>query len=334
MGKSKKKKGPGNDLTVFPTVAAQPQPQQHQQQQLPKVPARAATSSSTPGRGEVGSPFSQPLTAKVHHRATATSANHGSNQHLPTITRGPQGLRQMHQHHGSSPLQRTPANQAAFAKIEFLSQIATWAASNKIPSLGAFYGERLASACQTAGIPSPVVNSQCERCESVLLPGVNFSVRSRSKKRKNKMSSKGNAGEATATVNSFNTVVHRCNYCKYENQKVRTLKDDVKTKLAEEAARAQMKDLANSRPSGTAEPTTPVHRQAQALLKASAEGSVATPVTPVASKPVALSPASVLQVDMSASSGTKKRKRKGWTGLKAMSTSLHNRESPNPERRG
>lgn len=155
MGKSKRKKASGNDVIALQPVASQRQ----QQQQLPKAPARAEIPTSTPGRGEADSPRPQQLAGKSRHGATGNSA---STHHLPTITRGPEALRQM-RHHNNSPVQQTPANQAAVARIEHLSQIAKWAATEKIPSLGAFYGERLASACQSAGIPSPLLNSQCER---------------------------------------------------------------------------------------------------------------------------------------------------------------------------
>lgn len=117
-------------------------------------------------------------------------------------------------------------------------------------------------------------------------------------------------------MSSVQTVVHRCHYCKYGNRKAGARRDDVKTKLTEAAARAQLKDAASSSsslPLATVDPLTPVGSQTAAVL----------------------TPASAVRVDQNVdNSSNKKRKRKGWTGLKAMSTSLQSRELPTPERLG
>ncbi|KAJ1416120.1 RNAse P, Rpr2/Rpp21 subunit [Sesbania bispinosa] len=76
-------------------------------------------------------------------------------------------------------IQTKPAsNIKSILRIEHLKKLAVWATNDApIPSLGAFYGQHLATLAEAAGVPPDPSLITCQRCETVLHPGFNSTVR-------------------------------------------------------------------------------------------------------------------------------------------------------------
>ncbi|XP_050226212.1 uncharacterized protein LOC126676127 isoform X2 [Mercurialis annua] len=96
-------------------------------------------------------------------------------------------------------------------RLEHLKNIAAWASrEHSIPSpLTATYGRQYAAAAEALGIPPDTSLIQCERCETVLEPGFNCTIRiektrAKSRSRRKKPSCKNN-------------VVYKCHFCSHRN---------------------------------------------------------------------------------------------------------------------
>ncbi|XP_031278702.1 uncharacterized protein LOC116137156 isoform X2 [Pistacia vera] len=99
-------------------------------------------------------------------------------------------------------------------KLDHLQNLATWAGGEaSVPSLAAFFGHHLAAANESMGLqPDPSLFS-CQRCETILQPGFNCTVRiekthvkARSKRKKSRISTQ-------------NSVVYKCQFCLHRNLK-------------------------------------------------------------------------------------------------------------------
>ncbi|KAH6761532.1 hypothetical protein C2S52_018965 [Perilla frutescens var. hirtella] len=103
-------------------------------------------------------------------------------------------------------------NAKSMCKIDHLKNLALWAAAEaSVPSLGAFFGERLAATSEALGLRADPSLFVCERCESILLPGNNCTVRIE----KNK--SKGRRRRNKSNTKAQNYVVYRCHSCSHQN---------------------------------------------------------------------------------------------------------------------
>nr|AFK42135.1 unknown [Medicago truncatula] len=113
-------------------------------------------------------------------------------------------------------------NTKSHLRIDHLKNLALWATTDpNIPSLSAFYGRQLAAVSEASGVaPDPSLIT-CQRCETVLHPGFNSTVRiekNRSKRRRNKK---------FGSI-SQNNVVYNCHFCSHRNLKRGTAKGHVK----------------------------------------------------------------------------------------------------------
>lgn len=175
-----------------------------------------------------------------------------------------------------------------------------------------------------------------DRCESILHVGDNCSVRV-TKAPKKWRKSKVKGGDAGVK----NALVYNCHFCKFGNKKPGTAKGHVKTKFSQLHALKQMKKLWSGENAALTKQTkslgtsnVPAATRSTALTKAL--GSNKTPATglPVgnvarisaiaspmvaAQTPLASSSASV-NATAQATGGGKRRKRKGWSTLKDMTT--------------
>ncbi|XP_026447503.1 uncharacterized protein LOC113348030 [Papaver somniferum] len=110
-------------------------------------------------------------------------------------------------------------------KAKHLEKLALWDGSDaSIPSLGALFGQRLASWFESMGTPIDFSLFFCQRCESILQPGSNCTVRivkNGTKKRKKKQ-------RKNASVRPQNKVVYTCNFCSHRNLKRGTSKIHMK----------------------------------------------------------------------------------------------------------
>ncbi|XP_057449980.1 uncharacterized protein LOC130741179 isoform X2 [Lotus japonicus] len=120
-------------------------------------------------------------------------------------------------------IQTKPAsNIKSNLRVDHLKKLAVWATNDTpILSLGAFYGQHLATVAEAAGVPPDSSLTTCQRCETVLHPGFNSTVRiekSRSKVRHRHKS--GNISQ--------NNIVYTCNFCLHKNLKKGTPKGHLK----------------------------------------------------------------------------------------------------------
>ncbi|KAG0462935.1 hypothetical protein HPP92_021411 [Vanilla planifolia] len=108
-------------------------------------------------------------------------------------------------------------------KMKHLQKLATWAGGDGgIAPLGALFGYHLAANAESSGIPIDQSCFQCQRCESILQPGFNCTIRIQKNKHKRKRGKK-------ASVTSFqNSVDYKCNFCSHHNMIKGTQKDHLK----------------------------------------------------------------------------------------------------------
>ncbi|CAA3026998.1 uncharacterized protein LOC111375117 [Olea europaea var. sylvestris] len=103
-------------------------------------------------------------------------------------------------------------NAQSMLKLDYMKDIAIWASVEaKIPPLGALYGRQLAASYEALGIPPDPSLFFCERCESILKPGENCTVRieknkAKTRHRRNKMK-----------ISTQNNVVYTCHFCSHRN---------------------------------------------------------------------------------------------------------------------
>ncbi|KAL1551912.1 hypothetical protein AAHA92_12780 [Salvia divinorum] len=115
-------------------------------------------------------------------------------------------------------------NAKTMCKIDHLKNLALWAAAEaSVPSLGAFFGERLSATNEALGLRADPSIFVCERCESILQPGNNCSVRI---EKNNKLKGKHRGKRSQATVQ--NNIVYRCHFCSHQNMMRGTPKGYVK----------------------------------------------------------------------------------------------------------
>ncbi|KAI4974067.1 hypothetical protein ZWY2020_042151 [Hordeum vulgare] len=85
-----------------------------------------------------------------------------------------------------------------------------WASGEAgVGSIGALLGRRFAMNAEAAGVPIGASTFLCQRCESILQPGFNCTIRIKNNKKKAKRRKKSNPGQ--------NNVVYACHFCGDEN---------------------------------------------------------------------------------------------------------------------
>uniref|UniRef100_A0A2P2Q330 Uncharacterized protein n=1 Tax=Rhizophora mucronata TaxID=61149 RepID=A0A2P2Q330_RHIMU len=115
-------------------------------------------------------------------------------------------------------------NSKSFLKLEHLQKLAVWAGREaSIPSLAAFFGRQFAAAGEALGVPPDPSLFLCQRCETILWPGFNCTIRiekTRGVKRRRK--------HKRPNVLMQNSVVYKCHFCSYQNRKRGTPKGYMK----------------------------------------------------------------------------------------------------------
>ncbi|KAL6280390.1 hypothetical protein ACE6H2_017271 [Prunus campanulata] len=105
-------------------------------------------------------------------------------------------------------------NAKSALKLEHLQRLAVWAGGEaSVPSLGAFFAHTLASAQEALGVPPDPSLFTCQRCETILQPGLNCTVRIEKNRSKKRRKSK------KPTSFSQNNVVYTCHFCSHRNLK-------------------------------------------------------------------------------------------------------------------
>ncbi|KAJ7952308.1 RNAse P, Rpr2/Rpp21 subunit [Quillaja saponaria] len=105
-------------------------------------------------------------------------------------------------------------NTKSMLKFDHLQKLAVWSSAEaSITSLAAFFGNRLASVGEAMGIPPSPSLFPCQRCETVLQPGHNCTIRiepNRAKARNKRKKS---------LKLTQNNMVYKCHFCSHLNLK-------------------------------------------------------------------------------------------------------------------
>ncbi|XP_027092305.1 uncharacterized protein [Coffea arabica] len=268
---------------------------------------------------------------KKKNSSTAAAAAISSQPHLQ---QAPSGTMREE----SSGKKQSSVNPKSMLKLDHLKNLAIWAtAEASVCSLGAFFGHRLAATAEALGVPPDPSLFSCQRCESILQPGYNCTVRIEKIKPNPKRRRK------KRSLSIENSVVYSCHFCSHRNLKRGTPK-------------GYMKELCPSKPkvSSKSDPTKSSHPKfakakvitaskndpmskvdgiaSQKIInKDPANDSSTTPSAKVetlldtrkrkrtrsGSKKIVESESSSVPVDAKkASIPSSKRKRKSWTSLK------------------
>ncbi|CAL4956335.1 unnamed protein product [Urochloa decumbens] len=105
---------------------------------------------------------------------------------------------------------KTRVDEASLLRVKHLQRIAAWAGAEAgVGSVGALLGRRLAASAEAVGVPLGTATFLCQRCETVLKPGFNCTVRIRNKRNKAKQRKKSNCCQ--------NSVSYACHFCGDQN---------------------------------------------------------------------------------------------------------------------
>lgn len=227
-------------------------------------------------------------------------------------------------------------------KMQHLQRLAVWAAGEGgIPPIGALLGVHLASMGEVSGIP-PLDSSffTCERCETILQPGINCSVRVLNHPQK--------ARHKPRAFSKFvNVVVYSCNFCSHKNMKPGTHKEYLKKKTLEMPTVAMQKkspkkiffkqternydksSISGSTPSLGNSPGTLMLTNLTSTTKKRKQKDLSTPKGLVSSnqRPPSSGNSPSTSISANLPSTAKKRKRKGLSTLKELASS-NQRPSP------
>ncbi|XP_057511729.1 uncharacterized protein LOC130793872 [Actinidia eriantha] len=253
----------------------------------------------------------------------------GSNKKTPNPSSGSQ--RSISLREESSGKRQTSVNVKSMLKLEHAQNLAVWAASEaSIPSLGAFFGHRLAALGEALGSSPDPTLFPCQRCESILQPGYNCTIRIE----KNTATAKHR--RRRPNISTKNKVVYKCHFCSHRNLKRGTPRGHMKElcppkakpPLKSEPSRSTVLKPVNSEDGATGNievkmtdeityPTTPSVTTGTTLLEANRRKRNRS-----GSKKVVESESNSATIDAETSVSTSnKRKRKSWTSLKEIAES-------------
>ncbi|KAF3323584.1 RNAse P Rpr2/Rpp21/SNM1 subunit domain-containing protein [Carex littledalei] len=189
---------------------------------------------------------------------------------------------------------RKHADVASILKLQHLTRVATWASgAGQIPPLGSILGQRTADTAEASGLLLDPSSFLCQKCETILCPGVNCTIRIKKNTRKSRQSQ--------------NNVVYTCCFCLHENLKRGTPKGTVKNLLASTPRKSidatpKIGSRCTLEEATTNSPETPMPK----MLTTSDHNRSNNKRNDFSS----------LSASNEVGSGSKKRQRKGWTSLK------------------
>lgn len=117
-------------------------------------------------------------------------------------------------------------DKSSILRMQHLQRLAVWAGGEaRIPPLGAFLGSRLTTKAEASAIPLDHSIFLCQRCETVLQPGFNCTIR---------IEKSGNKGRwhKKACIPCKNSVVYTCHFCSHRNLKWGTAEGHLKSLIA------------------------------------------------------------------------------------------------------
>ncbi|KAM7523711.1 hypothetical protein LguiA_013613 [Lonicera macranthoides] len=134
----------------------------------------------------------------------------GSKKKSPNVFCGSQASISLREE--STGKKQTNVNAKTMLKVEHVKNLSVWASGEaSIPSLGAFFGHRLAASTEALGIPPDPSLFTCQRCECVLQPGYNCTIRIEKNRAKLRRRRK------KPSLSSQNNVVYNCHFCSHRN---------------------------------------------------------------------------------------------------------------------
>ncbi|GMY38292.1 hypothetical protein FCV25MIE_33536 [Fagus crenata] len=247
-------------------------------------------------------------------------------------------------------------NSKSMLKLDHLQNLATWATGDPaIPSLAAFFGHRLASETESTGAPPHPLFS-CQRCETILQPGFNCTIRIEKNKAKASRRRKKTYGL------SQNNVVYKCHFCSHRNLKRGTPKGHMKeicpskakTSLKSEPAKSRLQKCTSLEVIRGKDDTYKTNEIASPPLarEIPTTDSHVTPLVPTTDSPVTPLGITLLEakrrkrnrsvskksagpendftpIDVEKTVNSNKRRRKSWTGLKEIAESTEYDSSRN-----
>ncbi|XP_023752779.1 uncharacterized protein LOC111901133 [Lactuca sativa] len=105
-------------------------------------------------------------------------------------------------------------NAKSSLKLQHIKNLAMWATHDaSIPSLGAFFSHHFAASSEALATPVDPSLFICQRCETILHPGYNCTIRI--EKNKQKARHKGKK----ASHYPQNNIVYTCHFCMHKNMK-------------------------------------------------------------------------------------------------------------------
>ncbi|KAL3812420.1 hypothetical protein ACJIZ3_013688 [Penstemon smallii] len=216
-------------------------------------------------------------------------------------------------------------------KVDHLQNLALWAVEEaSIPSLGSFFGQRLAATTEALGVRTDPSLFLCQRCESILQPGQNCTVRIEKNKPKQRHKRK------KSNISAQNSLVYSCHYCSHRNLMRGTPKGYVKEicppkakslpvklnlaakSVVEKHTIAEVSTIALKHNPETSLPETPLPKNGLTLLdskRRKRNRSIAKKV------PDPESTSTAVDAEKNTIGASSKRRRKSWTSLKEIAQS-------------
>ncbi|XP_074584025.1 uncharacterized protein LOC141840043 [Curcuma longa] len=126
-------------------------------------------------------------------------------------------------------------------KTQHLQRLAAWASQEaRIGPLAALLGQKLASEAEASSIPLDSSVFLCERCETMLQPGTNCTIRIV------KVAAKKRRRTEKSRQPCQNKVTYTCHFCSHQNQTWGTAKGQVHTLLASQQVQTPKPNSRNS----------------------------------------------------------------------------------------
>lgn len=105
-------------------------------------------------------------------------------------------------------------NAKSSLKLQHIKNLAMWATHDAgIPSLGAFFGHHFAASSEALATPIDPSLFTCQRCESILHPGYNCTIRIEKNNKNTRHKGK------KASHYPKNNIVYTCHFCLHKNTK-------------------------------------------------------------------------------------------------------------------
>ncbi|XP_042409652.1 uncharacterized protein LOC121998697 isoform X1 [Zingiber officinale] len=135
----------------------------------------------------------------------------------------------------------TQVDMSCILKTQHLQRLAAWASQEaRISPLAALLGQKLASEAEASSIPLDSSIFLCERCETVLQPGTNCTIRIV------KVANKKRRRTEKSRRPCQNKVTYTCHFCSHQNQTWGTAKGQVHALVASQQVQTPKPDSCNS----------------------------------------------------------------------------------------